>query len=92
MDPSFLLNNPQLKNISPEKLKILLELSKKGSGNSKKDMLSSLMAASNSMKEKKVSFEGSESDLIINVLKQNMSAEDQKKADMILSMMKNRKK
>lgn len=92
MDPSLLLNNQQLKNISPEKLRLLMELSQKNSSNNPKDMMSSLMAASNSFKENKVEFENNETDMIIEVLKQNMSEGDRKKADMILSMMKTRKK
>ncbi len=92
MDPSVLLNNPQLKNISPEKLQFLMEMAGQEKGSTPKDMAAALMAASAATKKKGVGFESSETDLIVEVLKQNMSESDRKKADMILSMMKGRKK
>ena len=91
MDPSFLLNNPKLNNISPEKLQFLMELASKQKGDTPKDMASALMAASASAKKQGVGFEPSEMDLIVEVLKQNMSEGERKKADMILSMMRNRR-
>lgn len=92
MDPSFLLNNPQLGNISPEKLQFLMEMASQEKGTSPKDMAASLLSASASAQSKGMGFDSSETDLIVEVLKQNMSAEDQKKADMILSMMRRNKK
>lgn len=55
-----------------------------------KDMMSSLMSASTTAKEKGVKFDSSETDLIVEVLKQNMSDSDKSKADMILNMMRKR--
>ena len=92
MDPSFLLNNPQLSNISPDKLKFLTELANQSHGSSPQDMAASLMAASSAAQNRGVNFEASEMNLIVEVLKQNMSESDRKKADMILGMMKNRKR
>lgn len=92
MDPSFLLNNPQLNNISPEKLQFLMEMANQNSGSSPKDMASALMSASATAQKRGVGFDSSEMDLIVEVLKQNMSDADRKKADLILNMMRNRKK
>lgn len=92
MDPSFLLNNPQLNNISPEKLQFLMELANQEKGSSPKDMASALMSASATAKSKGVGFDSSEMDLIVEVLKQNMSDEEKKKADMILNVLKMKKK
>ena len=92
MDPSFLLNNPQLGNISQDKLKFLMELANQSHGNSPQDMAASLMAASAAAQNRGVNFEPSEMNLIVEVLKQNMSESDRKKADMILGMMKNRRR
>lgn len=88
MDPSLLLNNAQLKNISPEKLKFLMEMTQKNSGNTPQDMMAALMAASSAAQKSGVSFDSNESNLIIEVLKQNMSPADRQKADLILNMMK----
>ena len=90
MDPSLLLNNANLKNISPEKLKFLMEMANKSSGSTPQDMMAALMAASSAAQKSGVGFDSNERDLIIEVLKQNMSKDDQKKADLILSMMKGR--
>lgn len=92
MDPSLLLNNPQLNNISPEKLQFLMEMANQQKGSNPKDMASALMSASSAAQKSGVGFDSTETDLIVEVLKQNMSDNDKKKADMILSMMKSRKK
>ena len=92
MDPSFLLNNPNLSNISPEKLQFLMELANQEKGTSPKDMAAALMSASTAAQQKGVGFEPSEMDLIVEVLKQNMPESERKKADMILSMMRSRRK
>ena len=93
MDPSILLNNAQLKNISPQKLQFLLEMTQKKSGGTPQEMMAALMAASQAAQKSGVDFNSGEQDLIIEVLKQNMSEADQKKADLILNMIrKNRSK
>ena len=92
MDPSFLLINPQLNNISPEKLQFLMELANREKGSSPKDMASALMSASSEAQKSGVGFDSSEMDMIVEVLKQSMPESERKKADMILTMMKSRKK
>lgn len=92
MDPNILLNNPNLKNINPEKLSLLMELSSNTNGKSAKDLLPILLAANSSAKDKGIEFNASEKELIVDVLKQQMSPDEQKKADMILNMMKTFKK
>lgn len=92
MDPSNVLSQDSLRQISPEKLQFLLEMAQKSRGGSPQDMLGALMAASSAAQKSGVSFDPGESSLIIEALKQNMSEADRKKADMILGMMKNRRK
>ncbi len=87
----FFTNNPRLNNISPEKLQFLMEMASQPQGATPKDMMSSLMSAANAAKDKGVKFDNSETDLIVEVLKQNMSDSDKSKADMILNMMRKRK-
>ncbi len=90
MDSSFFTNNPKLNNISPEKLQFLMEMASQEKGATPKDMMSALMSASTAAKNKGVNFDSSETDLIVEVLKQNLSDSDKSKADMILSMMRKR--
>ena len=92
MDPSLLLNNPQLNNISPEKLQFLMEMASQNPGSTPKDMMSALTAASSAAQNKGVSFDNSETELIVEVLKMSMPEGERRKADMILSMMKKNRK
>ncbi|MCI9175592.1 MAG: hypothetical protein HFH49_11750 [Lachnospiraceae bacterium] len=95
MNPQDILNNPQLqKNISPDKLKLLMELANSNSANtsSPQAMAESLKNASESVRNQGMDFSSSERDLIIEVLKQSMPPQEQKKVDLLMQMMKTMKK
>ncbi len=91
MNPADLLNNPQLKDISPEKLQLLMELTKNNSSSSKnpQDIAASLKEASETVKKEGINFSSNERDMIIEVLKQSMPPQEQKKVDLLMGMMKN---
>lgn len=92
MNPSDLLNNPQLSNISPDKLAMLMELAKNNAATgSPQEMAASLKNASETAKKEGMNFSSGERDMIIEVLKQNMPPQEQKKVDLIMGMMKNMK-
>lgn len=92
MNPSDLLNNPQLNNISPDKLALLMELAKNNAATgSPQEMAASLKNASETAKKEGMNFSSGERDMIIEVLKQNMPPQEQKKVDLIMGMMKNMK-
>lgn len=90
MNPQDLLNNPQLANISPEKLQFFMELAKNSSpnGSNPKEMAESLKNASTQAKNQGMDFSSNERDLIIEVLKQSMPPQEQKKVDLLMQMMK----
>ncbi|TGY98083.1 hypothetical protein E5329_01355 [Petralouisia muris] len=95
MNPQDILNNPQLqKNISPDKLKLLIELASNNSANASNPqaMAESLKNASESVKNQGVDFSSAERDLIIEVLKQSMPPQEQKRVDLLMQMMKNMRK
>ncbi len=94
MNPQDLLNNPQLANISPEKLQFLMELAKNNSPNAStpKEMAESIKNASENVKKEGVSFSPNERDLIIEALKQSMPPQEQKKVDLLMQMMKTMRK
>ena len=95
MNPQDLLNNPQLQqNISPEKLRLLMELANNNSPNtsSPQAMAESLKNASENAKNQGMNFSSSERDLIIEVLKQGMPPQEQKKVELLMQMMKNMRK
>lgn len=92
MNPQDLLNNPQLmQNISPEKLKLLMELANSNSPNtsSPQAMAESLKHASEHAKSQGMDFSSADRDLIIEVLKQGMPPQEQKKVELLMQMMKN---
>ncbi len=95
MNPQDLLNNPQLQqNISPEKLQLLMELATNNSSNTSNPqaMAGSLKNASENVKSKGMDFSSTERDLIIEVLKQGMPPQEQKKVELLMQMMKNMRK
>lgn len=93
MNPADLLNNPQLQNISPEKLALLMNLAQ---NNSPKEtpqaMAESLKNASETAQKQGINFSSNEREMIVEVLKQNMSPQEQKKVDLLMQMMKNMKR
>lgn len=89
MDISNLLNNSNLGNIPPEKLNFLLQFANREHGDTAKSMASDLSSAVSDAKKRGITFSDSERDLMIQILKQNMSPQEQQKTDLLLSMMKN---
>lgn len=95
MNPQDILNNPQLQNnISPDKLRLLMELASNNSANTSNPqaMAESLKNASESVKNQGIDFSSAERDLIIEVLKQSMPPQEQKRVDLLMQMMKNMRK
>lgn len=86
------MNNPALKNIDPEKLKMLISMGEKSAGKSQNEMLPFLMAAASQSKENGMAFTQDETDAIIEVMKQGKSQEEIARMDKIRSMMKMMKK
>lgn len=89
MDISDLLKQG---NIPPEKLNFLLQFANQQHSNNAKEMASELTKAASTAKNEGIEFSEAERDLMIDILKQNMSEEERKKTDMILSLMKNMKR
>lgn len=94
MNPQDLLNNPQLQNISPEKLNLLMKLAQNTSpsASTPKDMASSLKNASERAGKEGLDFSSEERDLIIEVLKQNLPPQERQKVELMMQMMKGMRK
>ena len=80
-------NNPGLKNMSPEKLQFLMNFASKEI----KDMMPFLLGTMNAAKTNNIQFTDPETELLVTLLKQNMSKEESEKADKIIRLMKDRK-
>lgn len=80
-------NNEALKNIDMQKLMMLQELTKQSNGKKSTDMLPFLMAASRQANSKGMNFSKDEMQLIINVLKKDMSPAEQERTTKMLSIL-----
>lgn len=92
MNADFFKNNENFSNISPEKLNFLMQFAAQNKSGNAKEMSNMIMGAVNAAKQEGIQFSPTETDLIIEVLKQNMTPEEQRKADQILMLMRNFKK
>lgn len=92
MDFNFMKNNENFKDISPEKLNFLMQFAAQNKSNNAKEMSNMIMGAVSAAKQEGIQFSPTETDLIIEVLKQNMTPAEQQKADQILMLMRNFKK
>lgn len=92
MDFDFFKNNPAFSNISPEKLDFLMKFAAQNKTGNAQEMSNMVMGAVNNAKQEGISFTPNETDLIIEILKQNMSPEEQRKADQLLMLMRTMKR
>lgn len=91
MEYDFLNQSPLLKNMSPEKLEFLMNFASAKKPTDIKEMMPFLLGTMNSAKSNGIQFTDPETELLINILKQNMSAEEAAKADKIIKLMKQRR-
>lgn len=92
MDIDSLKNNASFSNISPEKIDFLMKFAAQNKTGNAQEMSNMIMGAVNNAKQEGIAFTPNETDLIVEVLKQNMSPEEQRKADQILNLMRMMKK
>lgn len=91
MENNFLGNNPLLQGMSPEKLQFLANFANSSKPTDIKDMMPFLMASANTAKQNNIQFNDAETDLLVSILKQNMSPEAAAKADKLLALMRGRR-
>lgn len=82
------MNHPNLKNIDPEKLQMLLSMADQTNGKKQNELLPFLMAAASQSRSKGMSFTPEEMDAIIEVLKMGKSPQEVQNMEKIRSMMK----
>jgi hypothetical protein len=88
MNLDFLKGNPALNDISPEKLQFLMDFaSNNADTKDAKSMASTVMNAANNAKQNGMTFSNTETTLLIELLKQNMSEAERVKTDKMLQMM-----
>lgn len=83
----FIRKHPDAANIPKEKLDFLMQFAGQNFNGDAKQLAGKLNSAAVSAKQKGLTFNQQETSLLINLLKQNMSPEEQQKADRIISLM-----
>lgn len=83
-------NNPNMKNIDPRKLAILLELVKETEGKSMDQLLPILLTANKRLKDQNMTFSKEESDILIELVSKNLSPKEKMQLDMIRKLMPNK--
>ena len=86
MENNLFQNNPLL-----QKLQFLMNFASSSKPTDIKEMMPFLLSAMNSAKAKNIQFTDPETELLVTILKQNMSKEEAEKADKILQLMKGRR-
>ncbi|GMQ61295.1 MULTISPECIES: hypothetical protein [Vallitalea] len=86
-DSSHILNDEAFKDISPQKLKIMVDMLNDMTGKPMEQKVRVLFSYGVKMKQKGLQFTKQESSLIIDSMKSNLSPTDRNKLDMVVTMM-----
>lgn len=81
-----LKNNPALKDISPEKLELLVKLVTKAETLKQNELMPFFISVTREANSKGLTFNDAETEIILNVLKKKMSPADIKKIEMIRNL------
>lgn len=81
-------DNPKLKEISPEKLEILENIVGESRAKSAKELIPFFLAASKEANSRGINFSDSETSIILDVLKQDMTEEEISKIETIKKLAK----
>jgi len=76
----------QFNNLDQRKAKLLEDFMKMAKGKTTDELLPLILAVSKKAKSEGISFSKEETSLLFENMKENMSPEEQKKADMLLKM------
>ena len=84
-------NNPEFSSINPQKLELIDEFVQQNKGKKLQELIPQFIALKSKMIQKGLSFTPAESDLMLNVLKQSMTPEEQKRVEQMQNMVHTKK-
>lgn len=84
--------NPSLGSIDPAKLQMLASLTEQAKGKKQNELLSFLMSASAQTQEKNLSFQSSEIDAVIDVMKEGKTPEEIQRIDRLIGLIRQLRK
>lgn len=88
MNDESWMKNPSLGNIDPAKLQMLASLAEQAQGKKQNEMLPFLMAAANQSKANHMTFDHSEIEAIINVMKIGKSPQEIQRIDKLCALIR----
>lgn len=84
-------NNPEFSSINPQKLELIDDFVQQNQGKKVQELIPQFIALKSKMVQKGLSFTPAESELMLNVLKQSMTPEEQKRVEQMHNMVHNKK-
>lgn len=87
MDFQTLSNTKEFQNLHPLKQQIIKEIANNSTKTSPELMLTKMMSINQELKKRNLSFSKAESKLLIQIMKSDMSADDQKKIDLLMGLL-----
>lgn len=81
-----LSSTPEFQRLHPVKQQIIKEILQNGRFSSPEALLPKFMSINQELSKRNLNFSKDESSLLINVIKETMSSEDQKRIDMLMGM------
>ncbi len=88
MNDQSWINHPALSSIDPAKLQMLSSLAEQAQGKKQNELLPFLMSAASQSRSNNLSFDNSEMDAVINVMKLGKSPQEIQRIDKICALMK----
>lgn len=82
------MNNPSLSNIAPEKLQMLVTLAEQARGKNQNELLPFLMSAAAQSRSSNMSFDSSEMEAIIDVMKIGKSPQEIQRIEKLCTLIK----
>ena len=84
-------NNPEFSSINPQKLELIDDFVQQNQGKKVQELIPQFIALKSKMIQKGLSFTPAESELMMNVLKQSMTPDEQKRVEQMHNMVHNKK-
>lgn len=84
-------NNPNYASINPQKLELIDDFIKQNEGKKIQELIPQFISLKSKMIQKGLTFTQAESDLMLNVLKQSMSPDEQKRVEQMQNIVHNQK-
>jgi hypothetical protein len=87
MDFSDFISTKEFQNLHPLKQQLIIELVQSSKNTPLEKMLPKIMSINQGLNKRNMSFTKEESQLLINILKENMTPDQRQKVDMLMNLL-----